>query len=130
NVLSADKPSSFSARELVNLDLYQRFEEDPVGALAQMHAGLAPTGGEDRIFALAELSFLYAEKSGDRSYYLAAAVYAYAFLLPGQHGTPPSPIDPRARWAVDLYNQSLGAAAKSADGAYAIPMGGTFKLPF
>jgi pimeloyl-ACP methyl ester carboxylesterase len=31
---------------------------------------------------------------------------------------------------VDLYNQSLTQAAKSAEGAYAIPMGGTFKLPF
>jgi hypothetical protein len=130
NVLSADKPSSFSARELMNRNLYQRFEEDPAKALAEMHASLASEGDEDLLFALAELSFLYAENSGDRSYYLASAVYAYAFLLPGQHGTPPRPIDPRARWAVDLYNQSLGAAAKSAEAAYAIPMGGTFKLPF
>ena len=130
NVLSTEKPSSFSARELVNLNLYLRFEEDPVGALAEMHAGLAATGDEDRIFALAELSFFYANNSGDRSYYLAAAVYAYAFLMPGQHGTPPKGIDPRLRWAADIYNQSLTAAAKSADGAYAIPMGGTFKLPF
>jgi pimeloyl-ACP methyl ester carboxylesterase len=130
NVLSTEQPSSFSARELVNLNLYQRFEEDPVGALAAMHAGLADTGDEDRIFALAELSFFYANESGDRSYYLAAAVYAYAFLLPGQHGTPPTGIDPRLRWAADIYNQALTQAAKSADGAYAIPMGGTFKLPF
>src|SRR4029453_5014208 len=130
NVLSDEKPSSFSARELVNLDLYQRFEEDPVGALAEMHAGLAATGDEDRIFALAELSFFYADNSGDRSYYLAAAVYAYAFLMPGQHGTPPGGIDPRLRWAADIYNQSLTQAAKSDDGAYAIPMGGTFRLPF
>jgi hypothetical protein len=130
NVLSDEKPSSFSARELVNLDLYQRFEEDPVGALAEMHAGLAATGDEDRIFALAELSFFYANNSGDRAYYLAAAVYAYAFLMPGQHGTPPSGIDPRLRWAADIYNQALTQAAKSHDGAYAIPMGGTFNLPF
>ena len=130
NVLSTERPSSFSARELVNLNLYQRFEEDPVGALAEMHAGLAPTGDEDRIFALAELSFFYANNSGDRAYYLAAAVYAYAFLMPGQHGTPPSGIDPRLRWAADIYNQALTQAAKSHDGAYAIPMGGTFRLPF
>jgi hypothetical protein len=130
NVLSTEVPSSFSARELVNLNLYQRFEEDPVGALAEMHAGLAATGDEDRIFALAELSFFYANNSGDRSYYLAAAVYAYAFLMPGQYGTPPKGIDPRLRWAADIYNQALTQAAKSADGAYAIPMGGTFRLPF
>jgi triacylglycerol esterase/lipase EstA (alpha/beta hydrolase family) len=130
NVLSTERPSSFSARELVNLDLYQRFEEDPVAALAEIHAGLAPTGDEDRIFALAELSFFYANNSGDRAYYLAAAVYAYAFLMPGQHGTPPRGIDPRLRWAADIYNQAFTQAAKSHDGAYAIPMGGTFRLPF
>ena len=130
NVLSAEKPSSFSARELVNRNLYLRFEEDPAKALAELHSDLASEGDEDLIFALAELSFFHARNSGDRSYYLAAAVYAYAFLFPGQHGTPPRLIDPRARWAVDLYNQSLTQAAKSAEGAYAIPMGGTFKLPF
>ena len=130
NVLSAEKPSSFSARELMNRNLYQRFEEDPAKALAELHASLASDGDEDLIFALAELSFFYANNSGDRSYYLAAAVYAYAFLMPGQHGTPPKGIDPRLRWAADIYNQSLTQAAKSADGAYAIPMGGTFKLPF
>jgi Alpha/beta hydrolase family len=130
NVLSTEGPSSFSARELMNLNLYQLFEEDPQKALAEMHAGLAPEGDEDRLFALAELSFLYAEKSGDRSYYLAAVVYAYAFLLPEKHGTPPKGIDPRLRWAADIYNQALSRAAKSSDEAYAIPMGGKFKLPF
>jgi hypothetical protein len=130
NALSAEQPSSFSARELVNLNLYQRFDEDPAGALAEMHAGLAPTGDEDRIFALAELSFFYANNSGDRSYYLAAAVYAYAFLMPGQHGTPPTGIDPRLRWAADIYNQALTQGTKSHDGGYAIPMGDTFRLPF
>jgi Alpha/beta hydrolase family len=130
NVLSAEKPSSFSARELMNRNLYQRFEEDPAGALAELHAGLATEGDEDRLFALAELSLFHAQNSEDRRYYLAAAVYAYAFLFPGKHGTAPQGIDPRFRWAADIYNQSLTQAAKSADGAYAIPMGGTFRLPF
>jgi pimeloyl-ACP methyl ester carboxylesterase len=130
NAISAERASSFSARELMNLNLYQRFDEDPQKALAELHSGLAPKGDEDRIFALAELSFLHAQNSGERSYYLAAAVYAYAFLHPGQRGTPPRGIDPRFRWAVDLYNQSLTQAAKSEEGAYAIPMGGQFKLPF
>jgi pimeloyl-ACP methyl ester carboxylesterase len=130
NVLSTETPSSFSARELMNLNLYQRFEEDPAKALAELHSGLEPTGDEDRVFALAELSFFHANNTGDRSYYLASAVYAYAFLFPGKHGTPPEGIDPRLRWAADIYNQSLTQAAKSADGAYAIPMGGTFRLPF
>jgi len=128
NILSAERPSSFSARELMNLNLYQLFEDEPEKALAQMHAGLAPKGDEDRLFALTELSFAHAQNSGERSYYLAAAVYAYAFLLPGSHGTAPKAIDPRARWAVDIYNQALSRAA--AVNEKPIPRGGTFKLPF
>ncbi len=81
NVLSAERPSSFSARELMNLNLYERFNEDPEKALAEMHAGLAAKGDEDRVFALAELSFVYANDSGERSHYLASAIYAYAFLF-------------------------------------------------
>jgi triacylglycerol esterase/lipase EstA (alpha/beta hydrolase family) len=130
NAISAEKPGSFSARELMNRNLYQRFEEDPAKGLAELHASLASEGDEDLIFALAELSFFYANNSGDRSYYLAAAVYAYAFLMPGQLGRPPEGVDPRLRWATDIYNQALAQAAKSHDGAFAIPMGGTFRLPF
>jgi hypothetical protein len=130
NAISAERASSFSSRELINFNLYQEFADNPQKALADLHAGLAPKGDEDRIFALSELSFLHAQNSGERSYYLAAAVYAYAFLLPGERGTPPRGIDPRLRWAADLYNQSLTQAAKSDEGTYAIPMGGVFKLPF
>ena len=130
NVLSTERMSSFSARELINFNVYEEFEENPQKALADLHSTLAPKGDEDRLFALAELSFLHAENSGERTYYLASAVYAYAFLYPGKQGTPPRGIDPRLRWAVDLYNQSLTQAAKSDEAAYAIPMGGKFKLPF
>ena len=128
NILSTERPSSFSARELMNLNLYQRFEGEPEKALAEMHAGLAPKGDEDRLFALAELSFAHAEASGEKSYYLAAAIYAYSFILPGEHGTPPRPIDPRLRWAADIYNQALTRAAMIDNKP--VPRGGTFKLPF
>jgi hypothetical protein len=107
-----------------------RFEDDPQRALAEMHAGLAPNGDEDRVFALAVLSFVYAQRSGDRSHYLASAVYAYAFLLPGKHGTSPKGIDPRFRWAADIYNQALTRAAMLEDQVHPVPRGGTFKLPF
>jgi len=130
NVLSAEKPSSFSARELINLNLYERFDEQPEKALAEMHSGLAPKGDEDRVFALAELSFVHAQNSGERSYYLASAVYAYAFLLPGPHGNPPRGLDPRFRWAADIYNQALTRAAMLDDHEYPVPRGGSFKLPF
>jgi len=128
NVLSTNQPSSFSARELMNLNLYQRFRDEPAKALAEMHAGLAPEGDEERLFALAELSFAYAESSGDKSYFLAAAAYAYSYILPGEHGTPPKAIDPRFRWATDIYDQALTRAAMTDQKP--IPRGGPFKLPF
>jgi hypothetical protein len=128
NILSEDKPSSFSARELMNLNLYQIYQDDPEKALAAMHAGLAPNDDEDRLFALAELSFAHAENGGGPSYYLAAAVYAYSFLLPEEHGTPPKFLDPRFRWAADIYNQALSRAAVIDERP--VPRGGTFKLPF
>jgi pimeloyl-ACP methyl ester carboxylesterase len=130
NVLSAEMPSSFTSRELINSNLYQRFEDEPEKALAEMHAGLAPSGDEDRVFALAELSFVHAQNSGDRSYFLASAVYAYAFLFPGEHGTHPKGIDPRFRWAADIYNQALTHAAMLDGWEYPVPRGGQFKLPF
>jgi pimeloyl-ACP methyl ester carboxylesterase len=130
NVLSAERASSFAARELMNLNLYERFDEDPQKALAEMHAGLAAKGDEDRVFALAELSFVYANDSGERSHYLASAVYAYAYLFPGKDGTPPKGLDPRFRWAADIYNQALTRAAMLDDREYPVPRGGTFNLPF
>ena len=63
NVLSTERPSSFRSRELVNLNFYQRFEDEPEKALAEMHSGLAHKGDEDRVFALAELSLVHAQNS-------------------------------------------------------------------
>jgi hypothetical protein len=43
------------------------------------------------------------EEEKDRAYYLAAAVYAYAFLFPeDQLGASLDPADPRVRLAYDL----------------------------
>jgi hypothetical protein len=70
-------------------------------ALVEMHVGLKAKGDEDRIFALAELSFFHKENSKERSYYLAAAIYVYSFLFPGEHGTAPRGLDPRFRWVAD-----------------------------
>ena len=111
NILNSDEPSSLSVQVLQRLDLYTAYEEDPVEALRVLHEGLEPTGDRYRLFALAELSYTYAERSGDRSYYLAAALYAYALLFsenPDDKALDPS--DPRLRMACDLYNSGLAAA--------------------
>ncbi len=73
-------------------DLHERFAKDPEAALGALHQiVVSGRGGADEIAALAELSFLHAEKTRKRSYYLAASVYAWAFLFPEGAGEPPRP---------------------------------------
>jgi pimeloyl-ACP methyl ester carboxylesterase len=108
NVLSAHRPSEPSKSVLRRLGILERFEDEPAAVIAELHQGLLPTGDEDRLFALAELSFLQAEQTGDRGYFLASAVYAYALLFPGRGAGVRLPSsDPRVRLAYDLYNQGL-----------------------
>ena len=111
NVLNSGRPSALSTQVLQRLDLYTAYDEDPVATLQVLHKGLDPDGDRYRLFALSELSFAFAERSGDRSYYLAAALYAYALLfseLPDER--PLDPSDPRLRIACDLYNRGLAEA--------------------
>src|SRR5215469_5730506 len=80
SVLTGDEPSWATTQTLQRLGLTDRFDKDPEATLAQIRGdgtGLGP----DRLFALAELSFLYAGQKNRQEYFLASAVYAYAFLF-------------------------------------------------
>ncbi len=127
SALSGDEPSLFSRNELNRLDVADRFDEDPEQALADLRSLALGTGENDLYFALAELSFLHAEKTKNRSWYLAAALYAWSYLF-GDHA--PDPFDPRLRVASDLYNRALTEGLSTADGEYVDLHGGTFPLPF
>jgi pimeloyl-ACP methyl ester carboxylesterase len=133
NALSTGAPSSWSSQVLQRNGLYDRFWWDTAATLAELHE-LAKQQVEeerlqDRLFALAELSFLHAERSGASEYYLAAAVYAYAFLLP-ENGASVRSLDPRLRLAADLYNRGLARGLASPDGSEVVLKAGTYKLPF
>jgi pimeloyl-ACP methyl ester carboxylesterase len=130
NVLSAGEPSSWSKQVLHRDDLSERFDNDPSAALAELRKRLTDRITSDRLFALAELSFFHAERSGKPEYYLAAAAYAYAFLLPEREDMMIRPIDPRARLAVDLYNWGLSRGLASADSEEVLLEAGTRALPF
>jgi pimeloyl-ACP methyl ester carboxylesterase len=124
------QPSEPSQAMLRRFGLTERFEEAPADALATLHHALVTVGGEDRMFALAELSFLHAARSGDRSHYLAAAVYAYALLFPGFEGVlEMDPSDPRLRLAYDLYNLGLAEGLRRPDGEVELAPG-VRPLPF
>lgn len=130
NVLSNGQPSAPTLWTLQRLGLRERFETDPAGTLALLHQGLGAGDEDDRLFALAELSALHGDRSGDRSWQLASAIYAYAFLFPGPGRPGPAPSDPRLRIALDLYNLGLAEGFASPDGSQVLIEGGAHALPF
>jgi len=131
NVLSTGEPSNPTRNVLFRRGLYERFESKPPSALRRLHAAVASgRGGRDDIFALAELSFVYASHTGKRRWFLASMVYAYAFLFPGDDRHPPDPLDPRLRLACDIYNRGITEGFASHDGKLVELRGGSFALPF
>lgn len=131
NVLSAGEPSDASRNVLYQWELAGPYGDDPPAALAALHQIVADgRGTANEVFALAELSFLYAGDGGGRPAYLAAAVYAYAFLFPNGADPPPSPFDPRVRVATDIYNRALTSAFEDAAGRFVLPRSGAQMLPF
>jgi hypothetical protein len=79
SVLSAGQPSQYSEQLLTRLGLGERFDTDPELALAALRG---PGEGLSReyLFVLSELSFYHAVKSQKPEYFLASAVYAWAFV--------------------------------------------------
>src|SRR5262249_52774133 len=129
SVLSSGKLSAPTEQLLLRLGLSERFEEDPEGVLKEL-PGTGPNLTQGDHAALAELSFAYAEKSGKHEYYLAAAVYAYAFLTPPDTGQELSVVDPRVRLNADLYNLGLTRGLSAAQGNEVLLNAGKRPLPF
>ena len=131
SALNSDGFSLFSQNVLHRSNLAGTFRGDPEGALASLHQlVMKGRGGEDTLFALAELSFKHAEDAGKREFYLEAAVCAWAFLFPEDDAKRPSELDPRIRIAADLYNRGLTRALSSANGAVVELRSGLYALPF
>lgn len=115
SALSSGQPSATSEQLLRRLGLFERFANDAAATLAELHGTLAPDDDE-RLFALAELSYLHGQQREDRAHLLAAAVYAWAYLFPSDPGRAPEPFDPRLRAAADLYNRGLAGGLASGEG--------------
>src|SRR5262249_50846175 len=123
-------PSTFTENVLLEAGLVNLFNKDPEKALERLHdLAVSGSGGPNELFAAAEASFLYAERSGSSSYYMATAVYASPYLFPEDKSEAPSPFDERFRLAANLYNRGLTAALKE-EGGRLSPHGGTVELPF
>jgi pimeloyl-ACP methyl ester carboxylesterase len=131
NALTADELSPSARNVLRRWVLSERYDDDPAGAIAALHTiGTDGRGDEDEVITLAEMAYLYAEKTHQRPYFLGAAVYSFAFLFPEQGLKPPSPYDPRLRLAADLYSLGIIHGFASDDGAIVEFKTGDFELPF
>jgi pimeloyl-ACP methyl ester carboxylesterase len=131
NVISTGDLSEPTRIALHREDLYDYFDNYPEQVIANLHR-TATVGmpDPDLLFALSELSFRHAEDTGKPAYYLASAVYAFAFLFPDDPARRPDRFDPRVRAASDLYNRSLTSAFASADRSRVLLQSGRFELPF
>jgi len=129
NALSADRPSQYSEHLLTRLGLRKRFDEDPEVVLAALRG---PGEGLSReyLFALSELSFYHAERSQKPEYFLASAVYAWAFVLGRTDEARVDPIDPRLRLATNLYNLGLAQGLEAGEEATVVLEPGSRPLPF
>ncbi len=134
SALSSGGPSNASSIVLRQHGLLDRFETEPAVVLAELHKGLKPVDDDDQLFALAELSLLHAQRTHDRAYYLASAVYAWSLLYPGNGAAMQlQPSDPRFRLTYDIYNQAVAqglAAPGDAEENEVRLKAGTYKLPF
>jgi triacylglycerol esterase/lipase EstA (alpha/beta hydrolase family) len=146
NAISDNQPSIASNQVLLRLDLDETYQNDPESALAELHTLAVQDMNGDRLFALAEYSYLHAasldrnckrkprrqksrrptprrhqiprpECEAARHYFIAASIYAFAFAFPEETRPDPSGLDPRLRTAVDLYNLAVTSAIKPVDGA-------------
>jgi len=130
NVLSTGKPSAYSTQILERTALRKHFKKDPEAVLARLNSDFAKPGETHRLFALSELSFAHAEASSNQSYYLASAVYAYAFLFPKDPTQTPEPYDPRRQVALDLYNRGVALGLATADRSKVDLSDRELRLPF
>jgi pimeloyl-ACP methyl ester carboxylesterase len=116
---------------LLEADLDALYADDPEKALERLHdLAVSGSGGPRQLFAAAEASFLHAERTGKRPYFLAAALYAWAYLFPEDPSEAPSPFDSRYRLAANLYNRGLTSTLKADKDKQIVLSGGTLDLPF
>jgi len=130
NVLTSGTLSRRSRNLLYDRDLVSRYKQDPVGALAVLHADLlAGRIHRDNAVLVGEIAFDHATHGGGSPYYLASALYAWQFLFPPDPKQRPDRFTPRTRMACDLYNRSItqglmrGQNVALEDGAYPLPFG-------
>lgn len=99
-------------------DLSAQYEKDPASVLPDLEAVVAAEPNAERLYALAELSFIAGKRcessDADRALdlYGASTAIAFRYLFDEQFGQLRNPYDPQFRGACDLYNGALESALR------------------
>ena len=131
SALMGDMLSETTLIALRRQGLLDAWRADQDDAIARFRAAVVGQPAKwPELFALAELSYLQGERRKSQQDFLAAAIYAFAYLFPGAGGDRPSPYDPRFRQACDIYNLGLTEGFTPADKSPISLVSGSRSLPF
>lgn len=137
SILSTSNLSEKSRILLRRMNMEALWKNDPAEVLAQLHTRVArPMNEYDAelragvMDSVAELAFAYAEQSGDRRYYLAAALYAWLYLFPLDEKDAPAAVDRGVRLSADIYNRGIALAFLDPDSGEVVLEDRTYELPF
>jgi triacylglycerol esterase/lipase EstA (alpha/beta hydrolase family) len=137
SVLSTGELSEGAQILLRRTDQEKAWKDDPAAVLAHLHSLLLrPVNifmAELRASFLddvAELTFFHATETGDRRYYLAAAMYAWLYLFPAEGEPQRSGLERGVRLCADIYNRGLTLALTDPETGEIVLRGGEYALPF
>jgi pimeloyl-ACP methyl ester carboxylesterase len=140
NVLTTGELSLATRNTLHAAGLLDVYRDDPALAIAAAHDAIALRTERRQqleealvrgLAALSEASFLHGERSGDRSYFILAALYAWMYLLEDEDKGVLDLLDPNLRLAANLYNRGIARAILPGPGELDIVLkSGTVELPF
>ena len=138
SVLSSGELSEKARILLRRTNQEQAWKADPAGVMAHLHEMMIAEpvnalGAVRRIRSLdslAELAFAYAVETKDRRYYLAAAMFSWFYMFPGDAGAGPNPWERGVRLSADLYNRGLTLAFTDPDSGEIVLRDGDYELPF
>ncbi|WP_240554688.1 esterase/lipase family protein [Acetobacter cibinongensis] len=127
NTLSTTSLTTLRRQNL--LDTWRRNPAEAINRLRSMtQRQFYAQSLTDQLFTLSELTYLHARKTHDKAYFMAAALYAYAYLNPrAPDAERPSPFSQHFRQACDIYMLSLteafGAPVQVASQHWTLPFG-------
>jgi pimeloyl-ACP methyl ester carboxylesterase len=131
SALSSDTPSDETLNVLRRHGLLDLWRQNPTAAIASLRGDVvADPSLWNEYFALAELSYMQGKRSHSQADYLAAALYAYAYISPGGTGALPVPYDRKFQQACDFYNLGLVWALTPPENGLVPIVSGIYSLPF